>query len=71
MVQPLWKTIWKFFTRKVELPHDTAILLLGIYPDTMICKDTCFPVFTAALHTIAKSWKQPKHPSRDEWIQNG
>ena len=48
-----------------ELPHDPAIPLLGIYPDkTFTEKDTCTPVFIAALFTVAKSWKQPKCPSK-------
>ena len=51
--------------KKIELPYDPEILLLGI---TMIQKDTCTPVFIAALFTIAKTWKQLKYPSTDEWI---
>ena len=35
----------------------------------MIWKDTCTPMFMAALFTIAKTWKQPKQPSTDEWIK--
>ena len=55
---------------KIELSYDSAIPLLGIYPEkTVIQKDTCTPVFTAALFTIATSWKQPKCPSTDEWIK--
>ena len=54
----------------MELPYDPAIPLLGIYPDkTIIQKDTLTPMFTAALFTIAKTWKQPKCPSTDEWIK--
>ena len=67
LVQPLWKTVWRFLKKlKIELPYDTAIPLLGIYPEkmkTLIQKDTCTPVFIAALFTIAKTWKQPKCPS--------
>ena len=71
MVQPLWKTAWKFLRKlKIELPYDLAIPFLGIYLDkTIIQKDTCTPMFTAALFTIAKTWKQPKCPSTDEWIK--
>ena len=71
LVQPLWRTVWRFLKKlKIELPYDPAIQLLGIYPDkTVIRKDTCTPMFTAALFTIAKSWKQPKCPSTDEWIK--
>ena len=54
----------------IELPYDPAIPLLGIYPKkTIIQKDTCTPMFIAALFTIARSWKQPKCPSTDEWIK--
>ena len=54
----------------MELPYDPAIPLLGIYPQkTIIQKDTCTPMFIAALFTIARSWKQPKCPSIDEWIK--
>ena len=68
MVQPLRKTVWRFLKKlKIELPHDPAVLLLGTYPDTTIIqKDTCTPMFIAALFTIAKTWKQPKYPSMDE-----
>ena len=56
--------------KKSELPYDPAIPLSGIYPDkTMIWKDTCTPMFTAALFTIANTWKQPKWPSAEEWIK--
>ena len=55
---------------KVELPYDPAIPLPGIYPEkTMIQKDTRTPMFTAALFTIARTWKQPKYPLTDEWIK--
>ena len=66
-----WKMAWMFLKKlKIELPYDPAIPLLGIYPDkTIIQKDTCTPMFIAALLTIAKTWKQPKCPSTDEWIK--
>ena len=69
MVQPLWKTVKRFLKKlKIELPYDPAISLLGIYLDiTIILKDTCAPVFIAAIFTIAKIWKQPKCLSTDEW----
>ena len=71
MVQPLWRTVWSFLKRlKIELPYDLAIPLLGIHPEkNMVQKDTCTPVFTAALFTIVKTRKQPKWPSPDEWIK--
>ena len=50
--------------------YDSAIPLLGIYPEkTIIEKDTCPPMFIAALYTTAKTWKQPRCPSTDEWIK--
>ena len=73
LVQPLWKTVWRFLKKlKIELPYDPAIALLGIYlkeTKTLIQKDTCTPMFMAALFAIAKIWKQPKCPSTDEWIK--
>ena len=54
----------------MKLPHDPAIPLLGIYPkETRIERDTCTPVFIAALLTIARTWKQPRCPSADKWIR--
>ena len=71
MVQPLWKAGWRFLRKlNIELPFDQAIPLLGIYPEkTTTCKDTCTPVFLEALFSIAKTWKQPKCPLTEEWIQ--
>ena len=71
MVQPLWRTLWRFLKKlKIELPYDLAISLLGIYPDkALIQKDLCTPMFIAALFTVAKTWKQPKCPATDEWIK--
>ena len=73
MVQPPWKTVWRFLKKlKIELPYDPAALLLGIYPEkmkTLIRKDKCTPVFIAALFIIAKAKKEPKCPSADEWIK--
>ena len=55
---------------EIELPYDPAIPLLDIYPEKiLIQKDTCNPVFTAALFITVKTWKQPKCPSTDEWIK--
>ena len=72
LMQPLWR-VWRFLNKlKIELPYDPAILLLGIYPEkteTLIQKDTCTPMFRAALFTIAKTWKQSKCPSTDELIK--
>ena len=70
MVQTLWNTVWRRLRKlNIELPYD-PIPLLGIYLDkTIIQKDTCTLMFIAALFTIAKTWKQPKCPSTDEWIK--
>ena len=71
MIQPLWRTVWRFLKKlKIELPYDPAIPVLGIYPEkTIIQKVSCTTMFIAALFTIAKTWKQPKCPSTDEWIK--
>ena len=71
LIQPPWKTVWRFLTKlKIELPYDPAILLLGIYPEkTIIQKEICTTMFIAALFTTARTWKQPKCPSTDEWIK--
>ena len=71
LIQPLWRTVWRFLKKlKIELPYDPAIPLLGIYPEkTIIQKESCTTVFTEALFTIARTWKQPKCPSTDEWIK--
>ena len=71
MIQPLQRTVWRFLKKlKIELPYDPAISLLGIYPEkTIIQKETCTTMFTEALFTIARTWKQPKCPSTDEWIK--
>ena len=56
MIQPLWKTVWRFLRKLgIKPPYDPAIPLLGIYPEeTKIEKDTCTPMFIAALFTIAR-----------------
>ena len=73
LVQPPWKTVWRFLKKlKIGLPYDPAIPPLGIYMKktiTLIRKDTRTLMFIAALFTIAKTWKQPKCPSTDEWLK--
>ena len=71
MIQPLWKTVWRFLKKlEIKAPYDPAIPLLGIYPEEIKTeKDTCTPVFTAALFTTARTWKEPRCPSTDEWIK--
>ena len=71
MVQPLWRTVWRFLKKlKIELPYDPAIPLLSIYPEkNIVQKYTCTPMFIAALFAIARTWKQHKCPSTEEWIK--
>ena len=55
---------------KRELPYDLAVSLLSAYLEKIIMqKDTCTPMFTAALFTTAKTWKQPKCPQTEEWMK--
>jgi hypothetical protein len=72
LVHPLWKSVWRFL-RKLDmvLLEDPTIPLLGIYPEDVPTskKETCSTMFIAALFIIAKSWKVPKCPSTEEWIQ--
>ena len=71
-MQPLWKTVGRFLKKlKIELSYDPAIPLPGIYPKGLKSgsqRDIGSLTFIAALLTIAKMWKQPKCPLKDEWI---
>ena len=69
LVQPLWRTVWRFLKKlEIELPYDPAIPLLGIHTEeTRTERDTCTPMFIAALFLIARTWKQLRCPSADEW----
>ena len=71
LMQPLWRTVWRFLKKLgIKLPCDSAIPLLGLYPEeVLIERDTCTPMFIAALFTIARTWKQPRCSSKDEWIK--
>ena len=70
MIQPLWRTVWRFLKLGIKLPYDPAIPLLCIYLEqTTILKELCTPKLTAALFTTAGIWKQPRCPSTDEWIK--
>jgi hypothetical protein len=73
LVQSLWKTVWRCLKKlKIELPYDPAIPLLGIYLKECKAhdnKDTCIPMFIAALFTIAKLWKHPRCFTTDEWTK--
>ena len=71
LMQPLWRTIWRFLEKLgINLPFDPTIPPLGINPEETITeKDACTLMFTAALFTIARTGKQPRCPSTDEWIK--
>ena len=71
LVQPLWRTVWRFLKKlELELLYDPAIPLLGIHiEETRIERDTCNPIFIAELFIIARTWKQPRCPSAEEWIR--
>ena len=68
LIQPLWKLAWRFLKKLgIESPYDPAILLLGInLEETKIERDTCIPLFIAALFIIPRTWKQPRCPYTDE-----
>ena len=70
LAQPLWRRVWGFLQKLgIELPYSPAIPLLDIYPEeTRTERDTSTPMFTEALFTIARIWKQPRCPSAVEWI---
>ena len=63
--------VWRFVKKLGIKPlYDPTIPLLYIYPEeTKIERDTCIPLFTAALFTIGRTWKPPKCPLTDEWIK--
>ena len=63
--------MWRFLKKlQIELPYYPEIPLLGMHiKETRIERDTCTPMFIAALFIIARTWKQPRCPSADEWIR--
>ena len=71
LIQPLQKMVWRFLKKLgIKPSYDPAIPLLGIYPEeTKSEKDTCIPLFIAAVFTIARTQKQPRCPSTDEWLK--
>ena len=62
---------WRFLKKlEIELPYDPAIPLLGIHTkETRSERNTCIPMFITALFIIARTWKQPRCPSADEWMR--
>ena len=79
MIQPQWKTVWQFLKKLgIKSPYDPAVPLLGLYPEetekdsfekTKLKEDTCIPLFTETLFTMARTWKQPRSPSTNECIK--
>ena len=65
------KMVWRSLKKLgIKPPYDPVIPLLGIYHEEIkIERDTCIPLFIAALFTIARTWKQPRCPLTDEWIK--
>ena len=65
------RTVWRFLKKlEIELPYDPAIPPLGIHTEkTRMERDTCTPMFITALFIIARTTKQPRCPSADEWIR--
>ena len=63
--------MWRFLDKlEIELPYDSANPLLSIHTEeTRIERDTCTPMFIAALFIIARTWKQPRCPPVEEWIR--
>ena len=63
--------MWIFLKKlEIELPYDPVITLPGIHTEeTRRERDTCTPMFIAALFMIARTWKQPRCPSADKWIR--
>ena len=71
LVQLLWRTVWRLLKKlEIELSYDPAMPLLVIHTkETRIERDTCTPMFTAALFTTARTWKQPRCPLAGKWIR--
>ena len=71
LIQPLWRTVWRFLKKlKIELPYGPAIPLLDTYAEnTIIPEGICNPTFTAALFTIARTWKQARGMDTEDVVQ--
>ena len=65
------KNVWRFLKKlKIELPYDPEMPFLGIYLEkTIVQKDICNPLFIATPFTLAKTWKHPKCPLTEGWIE--
>ena len=71
MIQTLWRTVRRSLKKLgIKLPYDLTIILLDIYPKKIIIQNnTCTPMFITELFTTARTRKQPRCPSTDEWIK--
>jgi hypothetical protein len=72
LIQALWKSVWQFLRKlDIVLLEHPAIPLLGIYPTEVRTDnlDSCSTMFIAALFIIARTWKEPRYPSTEEWIE--
>ena len=71
MMWPLWRMVWRFLEELgMEVPCGPVVPLLGTYPEeTKTEKDTCIPLFIAALFAIARTWRQLGCPLIDEWME--
>ena len=70
VVQPLWRGVWRFLKKLgIELPYNPEIPLLEIHLKETRIKRDMYPMFIAAQLTIARTWKQSRCPSADEWIR--
>ena len=70
LIQPLWKTVWRFLKKQNKTTKRPSNPTLGICPEEAnIERNTCIPLFTAALFTIARTWKQSRCPLTDEWVK--
>ena len=71
LVQPLWRTVWRFLNitenRTAIWPSNPTLAIHT--EETRTERDMCTPIFIAALFIIARTWKQPRCPSADEWIR--
>ena len=66
-----WRTVWRFLkTLKIELSYDPGMPLVGIYlQKILIQEDICTPMFIATLFTTARTCRQSKYSSTEEWIK--
>ena len=71
MIEPVWKTVWRFLKKLGIKPlYNPAIPLLGIYPEEIKTEKNSYnAMFIAALFTTARTGKEPRCPSTDEWIK--